>query len=117
MRPTVLVIDDEKTSRMLVEEALRNIIERAIILTPEPSIGTGSILLRTSGGEAGSFFQVDLDGSGRPRPYEDVGNAYIDRVVRFAAGNRSMAARLLGLSYPTVMKKLEEHAATQNGRK
>jgi two-component system response regulator AtoC len=96
---------------------LRNIIERAIILSPEPEIGPGSILLRPSGGGEGSFFHVELDGSGMPQRYEDVGNAYIDRVLRFTAGNRSMAARLLGLSYPTVMKKLGEHGAARNWRK
>jgi two-component system response regulator AtoC len=94
---------------------LRNIIERAIILSPEPDIGPGSMLLR--GDTAESFFHVDLDRSGMPQRYEDVGNAYIDRVLRFAAGNRSMAARLLGLSYPTVMKKLGEHAAGRDGRR
>jgi len=91
---------------------LCNIIERAAILSPDTTIGPDSIVLRSESGGHHPFFEIQLDDSGQPPSYDAMGNAYIDRVVRFVNGNRSQAARLLGLSYPTVMKKLEEHATT-----
>jgi transcriptional regulator with GAF, ATPase, and Fis domain len=96
---------------------LRNIMERAVILTSGTTIEPKAIVLRSERDSSNPFFEIRLDDSGQPPTYETVGNAYIDRIVRFATGNRSQAARLLGLSYPTVIKKLEEHAAASKIQK
>jgi DNA-binding NtrC family response regulator len=93
---------------------LRNVVERAVILTSQPIVGTESIVLSGPGpgrGDRRAFFFVDQASGGRIPTWGDVERAYVARVLAFAKGNRSQAARLLEMSYPTVAKKISEHAA------
>jgi DNA-binding NtrC family response regulator len=40
--------------------------------------------------------------------------AYIARLLTFAQGNRTQVARLLGLSYPTVAKKITDYGLAKD---
>jgi len=91
---------------------LRNVIERAVILSTGEAIDPGCIVLsgptrvQPAGGH---FFAADLDGSGRPPDLEGLERAYIARLLEFAGGNRTQVARLLGVSYPTIAKKIADY--------
>ena len=93
---------------------LRNIVERAVILSTRDAIDPDCIVIsgpsRTSAGPAvSSFFSMDLDGAGKPPDLEALERAYIARLLDFASGNRTAVARLLGVSYPTVAKKIADY--------
>jgi DNA-binding NtrC family response regulator len=92
---------------------LRNLIERAIILASGTEITPAHIVL--SGAAPGSttpsggFFAVELDSSGQPPTLEQLERAYIARLLEFTSGNRTQVARLLGVSYPTIAKKIADY--------
>jgi two-component system, NtrC family, response regulator AtoC len=93
---------------------LKNVIERAVILTNQPVVGPESIVLsgprpRQDAGRA--FFVVDATPGGGIPTWGEVEREYVARVLAFAKGNRSQTARLLEMSYPTVAKKLSEYEA------
>jgi DNA-binding NtrC family response regulator len=58
------------------------------------------------GGE--SFFSVELSHEGEPLTAEAVEQAYVKRVLEHAGGKRMHAAQVLGMSYPTFLKRLRE---------
>ena len=90
---------------------LRNIIERAIILTPGPEISERDVILperREVKGETASFFSVRLQADGTPPPVEVVERNYVARVLEQLGGKRMAAAQALGISYPTFLKRLRE---------
>jgi DNA-binding NtrC family response regulator len=86
---------------------LRNVLERALVLEPGPELTLS--LLQTmrepvdGGAPAGSFVV-----SGDPRPLEDIEKRYVRHVLGQLGGRRVEAARVLGLSYPTFLKRLED---------
>jgi len=91
---------------------LRNVIERAVILSSGETIDPGCIVLSgptraLPGG--GHFFAADLDAAGKPPDLEGLERAYIARLLEFAGGNRTQVARLLGVSYPTIAKKIADY--------
>jgi two-component system response regulator AtoC len=95
---------------------LRNVIERAVILSTKDVIEPDSIVLSgpsRAGSQpavpAPSFFALDLEAGGRPPDLEGLERAYIARLLAFAGGNRTAVARLLGVSYPTVAKKIADY--------
>jgi DNA-binding NtrC family response regulator len=94
---------------------LRNVIERAVILSTEEVLGDDCIVLSgpsRSGAAAvvsPSFFSIDVDGAGKPPDLEALERAYIARLLTFAGGNRTAVARLLGVSYPTIAKKIADY--------
>ncbi|HEX3901259.1 MAG TPA: sigma-54 dependent transcriptional regulator [Polyangia bacterium] len=96
---------------------LRNVIERAVILSTRETIETDCIVIsgpsRTGPSAAPaappSFFSVEVDGAGRPPDLEGLERAYIARLLTFAGGNRTAVARLLGVSYPTIAKKIADY--------
>jgi two-component system response regulator AtoC len=95
---------------------LRNIIERAIILTPGPEITERDVILpalREVKGEAASFFSVKLQADGTPPPVEVVERSYVARVLEHLGGKRMAAAQTLGISYPTFLKRLRELGLSQ----
>jgi DNA-binding NtrC family response regulator len=94
---------------------LRNVIERAVILSTLEVIGDDCIVLsgpsRMGAASAAppSFFSIDVDGAGKPPDLEALERAYIARLLTFAGGNRTAVARLLGVSYPTIAKKIADY--------
>jgi two-component system, NtrC family, response regulator AtoC len=93
---------------------LRNIVERAVILSTRDAIDPDCIVIsgpsRTAAGPATSaFFSVDVDPAGKPPDLEGLERAYIARLLTFANGNRTAVARLLGVSYPTIAKKIADY--------
>ena len=54
------------------------------------------------------FFQIDTAGDGVPPPLHTVEHAYVRRVLEHTGGRRMAAAQLLGISYPTFLKRLRE---------
>lgn len=91
---------------------LRNIVERAVILTRRQEIQAEDIVLpapeAAPGSEAGGFFGVALGDSGEPPPLEQVEQAYVRRVLDHFGGKRTQAAQALGVSYPTFLRRLRE---------
>jgi DNA-binding NtrC family response regulator len=91
---------------------LRNVVERAVILSSGEAIDPGCIVLSgpTRAATAGaSFFSVDLDAAGKPPDLEALERGYIARLLELTGGNRTQVARLLGVSYPTVAKKIADY--------
>ncbi len=91
---------------------LRNVIERAVILSSRDEIDTDCIVLSGSGAPAAvpaAFFAVDLDAEGKPPNLGGLERAYIGRLLELTGGNRTAVARLLGVSYPTVAKKISDY--------
>jgi two-component system response regulator AtoC len=97
---------------------LRNIIERAMILTAGPEIEARDIILPDAGEARGKgkvrakgeedFFSMALGAEGVPPPAEVVERAYVARVLEHFNGKRVVAAQALGISYPTFLKRLRE---------
>jgi two-component system response regulator AtoC len=88
---------------------LRNIVERAVILSQGPEITERDIMIPhvARPGGIGAFFQVALEGEGPPR-LDEVERSYVARVLQFCDGHRTAAANVLGISYPTFLKRLRE---------
>ena len=93
---------------------LRNLVERAVILESGSEVSAESIVitgrpLLESGRAAGAFFTIDAAADGTPPTLQDLARAYIARLLDHAGGNRTQVARLLGVSYPTVAKKISDY--------
>ena len=87
---------------------LRNVIERAVILESGGTLSPDSVLLRGPppprlAGEA------EDDGAAPPPSLDEVEKAYVERLLARAKGNKSQVARWMGVSYPTVVKKIADH--------
>jgi DNA-binding NtrC family response regulator len=98
---------------------LANMVERAAILDPGPEIGAESIALLVRGEpeqravaaapERRDDFSALRESVGRPPTLAEVERAYLLDVLAHTKGNRSLAARLMGVSYPTVTRKIAEY--------
>ncbi|HXI57929.1 MAG TPA: sigma-54 dependent transcriptional regulator [Polyangia bacterium] len=108
---------------------LRNLIERAVILSGQehgddeiapdclvisgaalgaaPAAGTTTATTAPAPGP--EFFSLSLEEGGRPPALATLERAYIARLLEFAGGNRTQVARLLGVSYPTIAKKIADY--------
>jgi two-component system, NtrC family, response regulator AtoC len=92
---------------------LRNIIERGVILATSAELTEREIVLPEPAAVSKapvvpSFFGVDLGPTGTPMPLEDVEKLYVARVLDHCEGRRMAAAQMLGISYPTFLKRLRE---------
>jgi two-component system, NtrC family, response regulator AtoC len=91
---------------------LKNLVERAVILSTGDTIGPESIVLSGPSRDtpdAAEFFAVELDESGQPPTLDRLEAMYIAKLLAFAQGNRTQVARLLGVSYPTIAKKIADY--------
>jgi two-component system response regulator AtoC len=111
---------DPEAERLLLAYAfpgnvreLRNVIERAVILERGPTLSPSSVLLR--GGDAAPPATPSRDDARRgaagerPPTLDEVERAYVLDLLERAGGNRSQVARWMGVSYPTVMKKITDY--------
>jgi transcriptional regulator with GAF, ATPase, and Fis domain len=82
---------------------LENLIEGALALTTDPVIDPGDLLLpETAGGGAGLTMADDMP------TLEELESRYIARVLAFAKGNMSKAAKILGIDRKTLYRKRME---------
>src|SRR5205085_10163670 len=82
---------------------LENLIEGALALTTDPVIDPGDLLLPES---AAGTDEREL--SGDLPTLEQLEARYIARVLAFAKGNMSKAARILGVDRKTLYRKRDE---------
>jgi two-component system, NtrC family, response regulator AtoC len=90
---------------------LKNIIERAVILSADSRIQPHDIVLpeaQRAGAAPSVFFGVPLAADGTPPQVGDVERAYVQRVLEHMNGRRGAAAEALGISYPTFLRRLRE---------
>jgi DNA-binding NtrC family response regulator len=92
---------------------LKNLVERAVILSTSEEIGPSCIVLsgptREPDSHRPAFFAMDLDSAGRPPDLEALERSYIAKLLEHTQGNRTQVARLLGVSYPTIAKKIADY--------
>jgi DNA-binding NtrC family response regulator len=79
---------------------LQNTIERAVILAERDTIRPKELMWLAAVSGAPAPAAAD------PRSLEDVERAYIERVLEECGGNRSAAARILGIDRKTLWRKL-----------
>jgi DNA-binding NtrC family response regulator len=89
---------------------LKNIVERAVVLETGREVQIGSLLLgarprASSEHPLETFFAEGTT----PPTLEQLERLYMGRVMAFAGGNRTQMARVLGVSYPTVQKKIRDY--------
>ncbi len=108
---------------------LRNVMERAVILEGSDRISARSILLNAApqptsetpagGGPASAhpLLQGALDRLGRPPTLVELEKDYLAQLLEYAEGNKSQVARLTGLSYPTVTRKITDYGIEVKGGK
>ena len=91
---------------------LRTLIERAVMTAQGTLLTAKDLALNENSWRTsqppGRFFQVDAAGDGVPPPLDAVEQAYVRRVLEHTNGKRMAAAQLLGISYPTFLKRLRE---------
>ena len=89
---------------------LRNIVERAVILAQGSEIAPEDLVLRapTTRPEAHAFFQIQLEAGQTPPTMQALEHAYVMRILEHNEGRRMAAAQALGISYPTLLKRLRE---------
>jgi two-component system response regulator AtoC len=93
---------------------LRNLVERAVILStdaliePKHIVISGPTLGEAGGAATAAFFSVEL-ADGRPPSLDALEREYVARLLQLTGGNKTQVARLLGVSYPTVAKKISDY--------
>ena len=89
---------------------LRNIVERAVILEGGMELSGAAILLRDADRSPVASPTSGLASqTGNPPTLEDVEKAYVVQLLERANGNRAQVARWMGVSYPTVVKKIHDY--------
>jgi len=86
---------------------LRNVLERALVLESGPEL-TLTLLQAPREPAEGSAPPGSFVVAGEPRPLEEIEKRYVRHVLGQLGGRRVEAARVLGLSYPTFLKRLED---------
>jgi DNA-binding NtrC family response regulator len=90
---------------------LRNVIERAVVLETGAVLGESSVILR--GAERlqppGPAAPAQPAAAEPPPSLAEVERAYVEGLLQRAGGNKSQVARWMGVSYPTVQKKIADY--------
>ena len=85
---------------------LRNVIERALVLEAGPELQLD--LLENSSAPARVEASGDFRVHGEPIAIEELERRYARHVLARLGGRRMDAAKALGLSYPTFLKRIED---------
>jgi DNA-binding NtrC family response regulator len=93
---------------------LRNVMERAVALTSFDKL-TVEDLPEKIRNYRSSQLLIGGDDPGELVPLEEVERRYILHVLQSAGGNRSLAARTLGLDRKTLYRKLQQYGAMEGG--
>jgi two-component system response regulator AtoC len=90
---------------------LRNVIERAVVLETGPVLGEASVILRDRPAQpAPTSAPPGAPPQSEPPPsLAEVERAYVEALLQRAGGNKSQVARWMGVSYPTVQKKIADY--------
>ena len=94
---------------------LRNVIERAVILETGSMLSPEALLLRPGPLAAPGVSpppapaRAPAERGSPPPTLAEVERAYLEGLLARAGGNRSQVARWMGVSYPTVAKKIADH--------
>lgn len=96
------------------ERELRGIIERAVIAETGALVSADSLELAGGSPASPEALVAGLsaplaDEVGRPATLAEVERAYIVWMLRYTRGNRTAASRMLGISYPTIAKKIADY--------
>ncbi|HYH96604.1 sigma-54 dependent transcriptional regulator [Hyalangium sp.] len=86
---------------------LRNVLERALVLEIGPTLELEAL----APGSQHPASTVDPNAftvAGPPRPLEEIERLYVRHVLERMEGRRMDAARVLGISYPTFLRRLGE---------
>src|SRR5262249_22093264 len=89
---------------------LRNIVERAAVLETQNVVQSGSLLLgaaaqRTQHHPLEAFFAEGVN----PPSLVELERSYLERLLVHGGGTRAAVARILGVSSPTVQKKIRDY--------
>jgi two-component system, NtrC family, response regulator AtoC len=89
---------------------LRNVIERAVVLETGSVLGEASVLLRAAPAAGPPAQPSPPSGAAEERPptLAEMERAYLESLLERARGNKSQVARWMGVSYPTVAKKIAD---------
>jgi len=92
---------------------LENIINGAVLIEQGRELTRGSLppyVLEAAGGPRALAPTSDKRAADlAERPMEEVEREHIERVLRHAAGNRSAASRILGMSRATLIAKIKRY--------
>jgi DNA-binding NtrC family response regulator len=92
---------------------LRNLMERVVLLEAEDEIRVEHLPAELTGGRAGtpaSLSTASVFPPGVVRPLIEVEKLAIEHALSVCAGNKTLAARRLGISRQTLRSKLKEYA-------
>ncbi|MGB5683109.1 MAG: sigma-54 dependent transcriptional regulator [Polyangiales bacterium] len=87
---------------------LENAIERAVTLTRFDRITVEDLPERIGAYQSTRINPIDVDAE-QVLPLEELEKRYIERVLKVVGGNKTRAARLLGLDRRTLYRKLERY--------
>lgn len=111
------------------DRELEGVIERALIVETGPSIPAEALTFVESAPEPAApaghglrVFAVQRAENAPPATLQDIERAYVTWMLGITRGNRTAASRMLGISYPTIMKKIVDYhidyrALAQRGAK
>ncbi|MCO6459017.1 MAG: sigma-54-dependent Fis family transcriptional regulator [Pirellulaceae bacterium] len=88
---------------------LRNVMERAVALTRFDRLGVDDLPDKIRDYRAAQVF-IGGDDPSELVPLEEIEARYIQHVLRAVGGNKTLAARILGLDRRTLYRKLREHS-------
>ena len=94
---------------------LQTVIERALIVEVSDHLSAASVSFaessaaNTQGGWFADAFSRIRAEQGRPPTLSELECAYLVWLLEVTHGNRTAASRLLGVSYPTIMKKILDY--------
>ena len=86
---------------------LRNVVERALILSRHDQLTVEDLPEEVRHPEPTAPLPASLDNAGQILPLEEMERRYIQQVLDRLDGNRTLAARLLGVDRKTLYRKLK----------
>ncbi|MGD8563516.1 MAG: helix-turn-helix domain-containing protein, partial [Desulfarculaceae bacterium] len=91
---------------------LMNTIERAVLLSQDPVINPETLMFEETGAPAPTG-ALSADQLGLPPTLRDAERVLIDRALEHTDGNRTHAAKILGISVRTLRNKLNEYKVSK----
>jgi len=85
---------------------LKNVVRRAVLMAPGELIETAQIDLLARGEVSGS---EECSAGSLKDAVRELERRMIGKALKSTAGNKTRAAELLKLSYPTLLSKVREH--------